>query len=131
MRSHSEGSLSATTQVKVSSHEITLIALGQGLHFPETNTYIHAKGECINGVPWSKSVAGKRIDLIGTWENRIVSKRSFCEAGEVTKKYDGSVVGLTHSKGVNRVMPVAYRNQSTLEGVSNLTQGAKAGHAIH
>ena len=37
MRSYSEGSLSAATQVKVLSLEIILIALGQGFHILETN----------------------------------------------------------------------------------------------
>jgi len=32
MRSHGDGSLSAATQVKVLSPEITLVALGQGFH---------------------------------------------------------------------------------------------------
>ena len=59
MRSHGKGSLSATTQVKVSSPEIILVALGQGFHFLETNISIHAVGECISDVPGSKSVAGK------------------------------------------------------------------------
>ena len=48
MRSHGKGSLSATTQVKVSSPEIILIALGQGFHFLETNIRTHAKGESVS-----------------------------------------------------------------------------------
>jgi len=68
MRSHGVGSLSATTQVKVLSPEITRIALGQGFHFLETNIRILAKGESVSDVPGSESVAGKRIVYIGTWE---------------------------------------------------------------
>ena len=59
MRSHGKGSLSATTQVKVSSPEIYHIALGQGFHFLEASIGVHAKGECSFDVPGSKSVAGK------------------------------------------------------------------------
>ena len=66
MRSHGEGGLSATTQVKVLSPEIILVALGQGFHFLETNIRTHAKGESVPDVPGSKSVAGKRTVYIGT-----------------------------------------------------------------
>ncbi len=48
MQSHGKGSLSAITQVKVSSPEIILIALGQGFHFLETNIRTHAKGESVS-----------------------------------------------------------------------------------
>jgi len=106
MRSHGKGRLSATTQVKVLSPEIIRIALGQGLHFLETNIRTHAKGECVPDVPGSGSVAGKRTVYIGTlrqaqciaWKNRSVPIGSFQEAEEVTKKYGVSVVGITHSR---------------------------------
>ena len=68
MRSHGKGSLSAATQVKVLSPEITRIALGQGFHILETNIRTHVKGESVTDVPGSKSVAGKRTVYIGTWE---------------------------------------------------------------
>ena len=131
MRSHGEGSLSATTQVKVSSPEITLIALGQGFHFLETKISTHVNGERVSDVPGSKSVAGKRIVYIGTWDNRSVPTLSFQEAEEATRKYGVSVVGLTHSRGVSRVMPVEFRSIGTLEGVSSLTQRGGVCHAIH
>ena len=131
MRSHGNGSLSATTQVKVLSPEIFLFALGQGFHFLETNIREHDKGECVSDVPGSKSVAGKRTVYIGTWENRNVPKGSFQGAEEVTRKYGVSVVGLTHSRGVGRVMPVESQSLGTLEGVSSLTQRDEVCHAIH
>jgi len=131
MRSHGKGSLSATTQVKVLSPEILLFALGQGFHILETNIRTHVKGERVSDVPGSKSVAGKRTVYIGTWENRSAPKESFQEAEEVTRKYGVSVVGLTHSRGVGRVMPVESQSFGTLEGVSSLTQRDKVGHAIH
>ncbi len=131
MRSHRKGSLSATTQVKVPSPEIILIALGQGFHILETNIRTLVKGESVTDVPGSKSVAGKRTVYTGTWENRSVPKESFRETEEVTRKYDDSVVGLTHSRGVDRVMPVESKSLRTLEGVSSLMQRGKDCNAIH
>ena len=131
MRSHSEGSLSAATQVKVLSPENIHIAPGQGFHFPETNIRTYAKGESVSDVPGSKSVAGKRTVYIGTWENRSVPTGSFQEAEEATRKYGALVVGLTHSRGVDRVMPVEFRSLGTLEGVSSLTQREDDCCAIH
>jgi hypothetical protein len=131
MRSHREGSLSATTQVKVLSPEIILIALGQGFYSLETNISTHAKGESVLDVPGSESVAGKRTVYIGTWENRSVPIESFQGTEEVTRKYAVSVVGLTHSRGVGRVMPVESQRLGTLEGVSSLTQRDEVCHAIH
>ena len=131
MRSHGEGSLSATTQVKVLSPEIFLVALGQGFHFLETKIRTHVKGESVSDVPGSESVAGKRTVYIGTWENRSVPIVSFQEAEEATRRYGVSVVGLTHSRGVDRVMSVESWSLGTLEGVSSLTQRDEVCHAIH
>ena len=141
MRSHGKGGLSAATsacacshadrQVKVLSPEIILVALGQGFHVLETNIRTHVKGECVSDVPGSKSVAGKRTVYIGTWENRSVPAGSFQESEEETRKYGDSVVGLTHSRGVGRVMPVEFRSIGTLEGVSSLTQREEVCHAVH
>ena len=123
--------MSATTQVKVLSPEIILVALGQGFHVLETNISTHVTGECVSDVPGSESVAGKRTVYIGTWENRNVPQLSCAGAEEATKWFGVSVVGLTHSRGVGRVMPVAFQYIGTLEGVSSLTQGAEVCHAIH
>ncbi len=120
MRCLEKGVMSATTQVKVLSPEIILIALGQGFHFLEASIGMHANGECISGVPGSKSVAGKRTVCIGTWENRSVPNGSCQGAEEVMKQYGVSVVGLIHSRGVVGVMP--DENLRSLEGVSGLTQ---------
>ena len=131
MRSHREGSLSAATQVKVLSPESKHSAQGQGFHILETKIRTHDKGECDSGVPGSKSAAGKRSVYIGTWENRSVPTGSFQEAEEATREYGVSVVGLTHSRGVGRVMLVESRRFGTLEGVSSLTQREDSCHAIH
>ena len=131
MRSHGKGSLSATTQVKVLSPEIILVALGQGFHFLEANIRTCTIGECVSDVPGSESVAGKRTVYIGTWENRSVPPGSFQEAEEATRRYGVSVVGLTHSRGVGRVMPAESSFIGTLEGVSSLTQRDEVCYAIH
>ncbi len=131
MRSHGKGGLSATTQVKVLSPEILLFALGQGFHVLEANIRTHVTGECVSDVPGSESVAGTRTVYIGTWENRSVPTVSFREAEEATREYGVSVVGLTHSRGVGRVMPVESQRLGTLEGVSSLTQRDEVCYAIH
>ncbi len=120
MRSFGKGSMSATTQVKVSSLEIFHFAQGQGVHFLETYIGSCAIGKCDSNVPGSKSVAGMRTVYIGTWENRCVPQGSIQGAEEVTRVYDASVVGLTHSRGVIRVMPDEFRAIEALEGVSSL-----------
>ena len=125
MRSHGQGSLSATTQVKVLSPEILLFALGQGFHFLEANISAHVNGECVSGVPGSKSVAGKRTDCLGTWENRSAPKVSCCGVEEATRRFGISVVGLVHSRGVGRVIPVAPMHVRALEGASSYAQGVK------
>ena len=73
MRSHGNGGLSAATQVKVSSPEIFLIALGQRFHDLEASIGVRVFGERISGVPGSESVAGRRTVHSGTWENRIAA----------------------------------------------------------
>ena len=130
MRSPRKGVMSATTQVKVLSPEIILVASGQGFHLLETNIRTHIKGESVSDVPGSEAVAGKRTVYIGTWENRSVPTGSFQEAEEATRKYDVSVVGLTHSRSVGRVMPVESRKFGIFEGVSSLTQRDEVCHAI-
>jgi len=129
MRCFGKGVMSATTQVKVLSPEILHVALGQGFHFLETRIETHVKGESELDVPGSKSVAGKRTVYVGTWENRSAPKGSCQGAEDVKRRYGVSVVGLTHSRGVVRVMP--DEDESPLEGVSSLTQRGDECHAIH
>jgi hypothetical protein len=120
MRSLGKGVMSATTQVKVLSPEISYVALGQGFHILEASIGMHAKGECVSDVSGSKSVAGERTVYVGTWENRSVPNGSCQGAEKATRQYGVSVVGLTHSRGVAGVMPGG--TLSPLEGVSGLTQ---------
>ena len=95
----------AVTQVKVLSPEIINVARDQGFHFLEVSINICDIGECIIDVPGSKSTAGKRTVYIGTWENHTASKKLLTNRrGE--SEYGGMVVGLTHCRGVNGVIPV-------------------------
>ena len=131
MRSQREGGLSATTQVKVLSPEITIIARGQGFHFLEASNATCVKGEYVSSVPGSESVAGKPTVHIGTWESRIAPDRSFQHAEEVRRQYGDTAVGLTYSRGVGGVIPAEFREPGTLEGVSSKTLGDEEASAIH
>ena len=131
MWSQREGGLSAITQVKVSSPEIINIAQGQGFHVLEASTAACVKGECVSGVPGSKSMAGNPTVHIGTWESHIVPDGSFQQAEEARRKYGDMAVGLTHNRGVVGVMPGEFRRFGTLEGVSSKTQGDEDAYAIH
>ena len=79
MRSHGEGSLSATTQMKVLSPEITIVALGQGFYILETNIGTHVKGESVSGMlglsPWRANELSIRNRAVGidnvSWESCI------------------------------------------------------------
>jgi len=93
---------------------------------------LHAlSGECVSGVPESKTMAGNSTVRIGTWENRIVPYKSFQQAEEARQKYDNAVVGLIHIRGVNGVMPIESREPGTLEGISSKTQRDEEAYAIH
>jgi len=131
MRSQREGGLSATTQVKVLSPEILLIARGQGLHTLEASNAACIKGEQVSSVPGSESVAGKSTVRIGTWDSRIAPDRSFQQAEEARRKYGDTAVGLTHIRGVGGVIPAEFREPGTLEGVSSRTQRDEEASAIH
>lgn len=117
MRSHGDGGLSAATQVKVSSPEMLLVALGQGFHDLEASIGVRVMGERMSGVPGSESAAGRRTVHSGTWENRIAAHgRASRQGVEETKRgYGGTVVGPTHSRGVGGVMPA--EGAVPLEGV--------------
>ena len=114
--------------VKVLSPEIILVALGQGFHFLEASIGMHAKGECISGVSGSKSVAGKRTVYVGTWENRIAPNGSCQGAEKATRRYGVLVVGLTHIRGVGRVMSVESRCTRHSKGSALIRKG-EVGHS--
>jgi hypothetical protein len=77
-------------------------------------------GERVSGVPGSKTMAGHSKIHSGTWESHIVPKETSNEPKRRRRKYDGMAVGLTHSRGVDGVMPI--ESPDSLEGVSRRTQ---------
>ena len=119
MQSSRKGEWSAITQVKVLSPEICLIALGQGFLHSEASIAAHDNGECVSGVPGSQTIAGHSTIHNGTWENHTVPKEASNEPKRRRKKYGDMAVGLTHSRGVNGVMPIQSQESGTLEGVSS------------
>ena len=67
-------------------------------------------------MPGSKSVAGKQTVYVGTWENRIAPKGSRQGTEDVRRRYGDTVVGLVHSRGVDRVMPVEGEEKTYSKG---------------
>ena len=128
MWSQRNGRLSTITQVKVLSPEM-FIALGQGFIKPETSIAAYVNGKCVSNVPGSKSMVGNRIVCPGTWDSHVAPNRSFRQAEEARRKYGDMAVGLTHSRGVDGVMPI--ESPSSFEGVSSKTQRDEAAYAIH
>ena len=106
-------------------------ALGQGLIMSETNSTACAKGEYVSNMPGSESMVGNRIVYIGTWESLIVPREAFNKRKTQRRKYDDTAVGLTHIRGVGRVMPAEFHEPETLEWVSSRTQRDAEATAIH
>ena len=129
MRSQRDGGLSAITQVKVLSPEITIVALGQGFHILEASIAACVEGEPVSNVPGSESMAGDRTVHIGTWESHAVPHESFQQAEEARRKYGGMAVGPAHSRGVAGVMPGGACG--SLEGAGSITQRDEEAFAVH
>ncbi len=80
-------------------------------------------GECVSGVPGSKSTAGHSTVHSGTWESHTVLKQSLQQAEEARRRYGSVAVGPAHSRGVAEVMPGgAYRS---LKGAGSMLQRGK------
>ena len=99
------------------------IAMGQGFLHPEASIVAHDIGECVSGVPGSKSTAGHSTVHNGTWESHVVLERSFQQAEEARRKYGGTAVGPVHSRGVAGVMPGGASR--SLEGAGSMLQRGK------
>jgi hypothetical protein len=80
MQCSRKGEWSAITKVKVLSPEICQVALGQGFLHPEAGIAAHDIGECVSGVPGSKSIAGHSTVHNGTWESHTVPKEASNES---------------------------------------------------
>ena len=130
MRSLGKGATSATMRKREGIEpRNSPCRTGSRVSYPGSQYRCARHGECVSGVPGSKSVAGERTVCIGTWENRGAPYGSPREAEKAGRGYGAVVVGLTRTRGVGRVMPVEDR--SPLEGVSVLTQGGRIEHARH
>jgi hypothetical protein len=81
---------------------------------------------CRGRRPW-RVIRGFTAEL-----GRTISfpKEASNEPKRQRRKYGGMVVGLTRSRGVNRVMPIESREPGTLEGVSSGTQRGEVAYAI-
>ncbi len=99
------------------------IAMGQGFLHPEAGIAAYDIGECVSGVPGSKSIAGHSMVHGGTWESHAVLERSLQQAEEARRRYGGMAVGPTHIRGVAEVMFGGAC--SSLEGVGSMLQRGK------
>jgi hypothetical protein len=132
MQSSRKGEWSAITQVKVISPEICPVALGQGFFHLEASIAAHDNGECVSGVPGSQTIADHSTVHNGTRDSHIVpNSEAFNKPKRQSRKYEDTAVGLTHIRGVNRVMPIESQEPGTLEGVSSRTQRTEVAYAIH
>ena len=118
-----KGEWPAITQVKVLSPEICLIALGQGFLHLEASSAARDKGECVSDVPGSESMAGHSTVHSGTWESHTVPKEASDESKRRRRKYGGMAVGLTHSRGVNGVMPIESQESGHSKGLAVKRRG--------
>ena len=118
-----KGEWSAITEVKVLSPEICLIvALGQEFLHSEASIVAHNNGECVSGMPGSKSIAGHSTVHNGTWESHTVPKEASNESKRRRRKYGGMAVGPGHIRGVDGVMPIESCESGTLEGPGSKMQ---------
>ena len=76
---------------------MSIVALGQGLLYPEASIAAHADGECVRGVPGSTAMAGHSTVHSGTWESHTVLKQSLQQAEEARRRYGSVAVGPAHS----------------------------------
>jgi hypothetical protein len=119
-----KGEWSAIAKVKVLSPEICLnVSLCQEVLYSGARIATHDKGECVSGVPGSKSIAGYSMVHNGTWESHIVpNSEASNKSKRRRRKYGDIAVGLTHSRGVNGVMLIESKEFGTLEGFSSKAQ---------
>jgi len=99
-----------------------IIAMGQGFLHPEASIVAHINGECVSGVPGSKSIAGHSTVHSGTWESHTVPKEASNESKRRRRKYGGMAVGPGHIRGVDGVMPIESCESGTLEGPGSKMQ---------
>jgi hypothetical protein len=120
MLSQRKGRLSTITQVKVLSPEMITVHWARGCLSLKPASLHALIGECVSDMPGSETMVGSRTVCIGTWESHIVPQEASNELKRRRRKYGDMAVGLTHSRGVDGVMPI--ESPCSLEGVSSRTQ---------
>jgi len=129
VRSLGKGVMSATTQVKVLSPEIPLVAMGQGFHILEASIGASAKGEF---TPASRGLSPWRANeqtILELGRAAMLRKES---AKKPRRRCGGdgmAAVGPIHIRGVMRAMP--HEDANPLEGIGSLTLGREIVNAIH
>jgi hypothetical protein len=98
------------------------IALGQGLYHSEASIAAHVNGECVSGVPGSKSIAGHSTVHNGTWESHVVPIEASNEPKRQRRKYGDMAVGPGHIRGTDGVTPIQSCESGTLEGLGSKMQ---------
>ncbi|MCG7853633.1 MAG: hypothetical protein MIO92_14030 [Methanosarcinaceae archaeon] len=84
-----------------------MFALGQGFLVLEAGIGRYVKGECLSACRGHSPWRANELFILELGRTEAFGKEADEEAEEVTNQYGVSVVGLTHSRGVNRVMSVA------------------------
>jgi len=105
------------------SPEICLVALGQGFLHSEASIAAHDNGECVSGVPGSQTIAGHSTVHSGTRESHAVPNEASDESKRRRRKYGGMAVGLTHTRGVNGVMPIESQESGHSKGLAVKRRG--------
>jgi len=111
--------------VKVSSPEICLLYRAKGFSILKPVSLHTIIGECVSGMPGSKSIAGHSTVHNGTWESHTVLERNLQQAEEARRRYGSVAVGPTHIRGVAEVMFGESLHVGTLEGVGSILQRGK------
>jgi len=101
------------------------VALGQEVLYSEASITTHDKGECVSGLPGSKSIADHSTVYNGTWESHAVLEISLQQAEEARRRYGSVAVGPTRIRGVAEVTFGESRYIGTLEGVGSMLQRGK------
>ena len=130
MWSQKDGRLSTIMKMKVLASKCWKLHWVRVFKGPKPALLRAFYGECVSNMPGSKSMVGNRIVYIGTWESHIASRsNALAKLKKQRQMHSDMAVGLTHSRGVDGVMPI--ESPRSLEGVSSQTQRDEEAYAIH
>ena len=80
-------------------------------------------GKCVSGMPGSQTIAGHSTVHSGTREDHIVPKEASDESKRRRRKYGSMAVGLTHTRGVDGVMPIESQESGHSKGLAAKCRG--------